>query len=261
MQNKINELKSSVGSLIDTMIASSNSLEGVTIKNDIFSVQLGSTSSDNKKVLDEAARENNLSVLNFTKCEEELKLYYDLPKNMSLLMRKIDFDSLTNLNNLKDSNASNSVTFSFYHPESKQKLNSSICDDVPVSVSLPLKNPTRLNMALYLSLSSSGLDGFDPNSTAFSSRCFPLSDNSSNADTSVNFRRNNYFQGTAECGEGCTYQGLSEDNYMDCNCTGIGDSEIANTIVGEVLADFPTMNIDIAKCYNLLFVVFNNIYI
>jgi hypothetical protein len=86
-----------------------------------------------------------------------------------LIVRKNDFSSETNLKNLNDSDASNLISFSFYHPDNKSlKLNTTPCETTPVKVVIPLKKPERLNFYAIVNLK---IDQFNPTETAFISRC------------------------------------------------------------------------------------------
>lgn len=170
------------------------------------------------------ARKNNLTLVDFAACEKVLKKHYDIPEDTFLLVRKFDFGSETNLDNLGNDLASNSVTFAYYDPVTKTRLDLDHCKNVKININMPLKSPNKLKLDLYKELGGQ-VDIFNPNSGAFTSRCDAIVDSGTGADTSINFRRNNYYNGTATCGEGCTYDGLDEYNFMKCDCSGFNKTK------------------------------------
>lgn len=250
IQAQIDSMKSNLLLYMD-MLVKSGDLDNDTIIGEMFSLQV---STDSEQMKSDAIK-NGLSFINSTACETILKSYYNISQSTSLMVQKVDFSSSTNLDNLNDTNASNGIRYSFFNPVTKVKLNSSLCENSTVSISIPIKNSSNLNMSLYSNLSKIGVDIFDANDTAFVSRCISVLDPETNISTSVNYRIENYGQTSAQCSENCTYNGIDENNYVQCDCVGVTESETSNTFDKIELTKFPTMNWGIVVCYNMAFQV------
>jgi hypothetical protein len=250
-QEQIKEMKNMIGNFVETMITNNPSDQAQTISNDIFSVQLSSTSKDNQKAIIDDAVSKGLSVLNFTECEDILKKNYNISKETDLIMRKIDYNPATDMKKLNDSMASNSITFAFYHPEKKFKLNISYCDNIPVSLKIPLKNREKLNLTQYEKFKDLNIDPFDKNSPGLNDRCITL--NEGGKDITVNKRRQTLFQNqSASCDTGCEYKGLDENQYMICDCKP-SESEMGSTFKEDKIEPILTLNFVIIKCWKVIF--------
>jgi len=222
------------------------------IKTDMFSVEIASQDKSNEKELREELVKNKLSVANFTQCEKLLKYTYNISENLSLVYKKIEFDSKTDLLRAPDSRASSGVSFEFFDPDTLEKLNGTICSDIQTPISIPFKKIERLSMGLYLanSLVNKNVDIYNKESIGFSSRCVKSRDLTTSADTSISFRRNKMFQNeTIGCSTSCAYKGLDENGYVKCDCTTSGKEEISNTGSDFNFDPIPKMNYEIFLCY------------
>ena len=82
-------------------------------------------------------------------------------------------------------------------------------------------------------------------------------DNTTGFDTTINYRRTNYYQNlTASCGANCTYLGIDSNNYINCNCS-ITTPTVQPDFLQEVLSDLPTFNFDVILCFEQTFVIDN----
>lgn len=250
-QKKINSIKESLDLVVDKIITSMSQetlSNGSFIKTEMVAIQLFTSSNPPSQ------REENLSIVKFTNCENTLKKKLNISQELDLIIRKFDFNSETNLYSLNDTFSSDSIHMAFYHPITLEKLNTSLCNESPVEFVMPLKSPKKMNLPLYRELSEKRIDIFDKANPAFISRCEKMVDNTTNADTTINFRRSTYFNGSATCGNGCVYMGVDEFNYMKCSCPGIVDKEMSHTVVDEILDNFPAFNFDIVYCYREAFI-------
>src|SRR5690606_5990840 len=93
---------------------------------------------------------------------------------------------------------------------------------------------SELDLDLYYQMKNeSGIDIFNPNDTAFTTRCYIHSED---LDTTVNYRRSNYYANTTiKCNPGCEYNGLDEDGYIDCKCL---NAKTEYNIVNQVVNNF-----------------------
>jgi len=269
-QNLLNEMKNSVNEFIDVMIKASKKnkrfrflsenensneteLNQTILKTEIFSVEVASQETGNEKELRDAAVKSKLSVANFTQCEIKLKSFHNISENVTLLYKKMEFDPKTDLSRAADPSASSGVSFEFFDPDTLVKLNTSVCTEIPIPISIPFKKAERLSMSLYLanSLVNKDVDIYNKESTGFHSRCVKSKDLNTSADTSMSFRRNTMFQNeTIGCSDSCTYQGLDENGYVKCDCNTSGKEEMSNTGSDFAFDPIPKMNYDIVMCYN-----------
>jgi hypothetical protein len=136
----------------------------------------------------------------------------------------------------------------------KAKLNLDYCEDIQNRVEIPI-DTSQFNMTLYHELKAQGIDIFDPKESIFNDRCISYTDNSTGTDTTLNWRRKFlYTQKVPMCvGFNCTYQGVSEANFLQCKCGGLNsDSEFLNSVSQMLLNSLSEINIGIVKCYKLI---------
>jgi hypothetical protein len=244
----MSQMKQNLNNFFDKVVSAqpSNSSTPTTLKTDAVSVQFGSTS--NLDDLNKNARENNLSIVDNSACETALKQFYNIPSNESLIISKFDFSSATDLSKANDPDASKLISFNYYHPTTKEKLDIEVCKSTPVKTNIPLKNAARINTYVLKTLN---VDVFNPNETAFKTRCRAIVDTKGNdSDTTINSRRKNFFNGTGTCSEGCDYKGLDESNFMICDCKGLTPGkELSQSIDNKGLDILPSLNYDVTLCW------------
>ena len=254
----INDFKSAIDEYTESLVLASSSqsqtsiFELMALQIGLFShVKLGSRflKQNQSNDLYEDAIKYNLSVVDFSNCELKLKEAYNISNNVSFIIKKIDFNSKLNLNYLNDSFGSNGTRFKIYNPIILELINASICNNITYNTKLAL--PDQLNLPKYFSLSSNDMDLLNSSSKAFQSRCYPHIDPATDADTSLNYRRTNYYLNkTADCGENCIYLGLDKMNYTICNCKP-NQIEVSSTFTYSVLDTISSINYDIIICYNI----------
>jgi hypothetical protein len=198
--------------------------------------------SGNNTEIEEASLKNNFPIFDLQECEKILKNFYNLTESDSILYMTNNFKVLN------DTNPLSSHTISAYSSETKEKLNLDFCKNATQIIQLPINNIDQYNMTLYREMKNKGIDIFDPNNTYFNDICFSYIDNSS--DTTLNYRRQNYFQPTIpECsGLNCEYNGINENNYVGCTCgiqTGV---EYINKPLNYVLESLSQFNFEVVKC-------------
>ena len=248
----MDNIKTGINDFLNVLINSLDSNTTQTIKTDLFTVQIGIQNKENEKELNKEAVANNMAIGDFSNCEALLKIYYNLTNIPSLLIKKVEFDPSTDVNKSNDTNASNGVTFEFFNPINKEKLNSTICNTVPTPLKIPFKQSYRLKMGLYTTavVLKDVIDIYNSKTPGYHSRCYTSKEFESGADTSINYRRTKLFQNTSmECSQGCEYNGLDENKYVICNCSISGQEEISNSAEDGPLIAFPALNFDIALCY------------
>lgn len=232
------------------------------MQNDMFSIQVATDDESAQSDMNEKALQDRLSIVNLTNCINTIKSIYNISNDTSLIVTKIDYDSSLNIDIQNKTLVSNSVRYALLNSVTKQKYNISLCSNTNITIKVPIKNTEALNLDLYHNLSYT-LDIFNPNSTGFNTRCFYLQDNNTNYDTTVDFRRQNYYQNlTSNCyGSVCNYTQIDENNYVDCQCAAQSQSEINNVFTNLTMAQFwPNFNYDVLLCINLAFKYVNFVF-
>jgi hypothetical protein len=250
--NSLQQLKLKAIELTNKMVLLSNFTNNSTIitGDSMVSSHIYHSSSE---VQSQEAVDNGFPIYNLTACEAILRHYYNFTEDIGLLYMSNSYDSSLNDNGV------NSYQISVYESSSKHKLDISICKNITQNIYLPISNITGLNMTQYREMKAQGVDIFNPKDPYYTDRCITVSDNSTDGDTTVNMRRQNAAKQLPQCyGFNCTYLGIDDNNYIECQCTGIDTGvEIFNRSINFIMDSFSQFNIDIITCY---FVIGVNIY-
>ena len=199
------------------------------------------TSTENLK----DAKKNSTSI-NFGECEDFLKFTYNISDNESLIILKIDKSKDNDKSSIKQ------VEYEAFHPNSRTNLDLSLCKDMKINVfyNIPLINIDDLYK-------------YNQSSDYYNDICF--TNNSDNGvDICVKDRRSVYVDNNMPvCEENCELVDFDlENNKSLCSCNIKPEVSIYNTEVdSEALYNKfdgePKTNIEIIKCYYLLFQVEN----
>ena len=182
-----------------------------------------------------------MSSIDLGKCENLLKIYYNISYNDSLYMIKLDFKQ-DGLNITK-------VEFDVYYksPENKlEKLNKSICKNNSIYLSVPI-------------VINKDIDKLNTSSGYFNDICY-ASTSDSGTDITLKDRQKELIEGkNIVCQENCDF---SDYNYTthraNCSCkvkeSSIFDyMNIDKTKLFENFANFKNIaNVNIFKCYDNL---------
>ena len=222
-QNVIDKMKNETQNYLDLLIKSNKIYDNSSeiIKTDLFTVQISSESPNRKEENIKLAIKNKLAFADFSNCIKLVKENYNLPQEVNLLVKKVEFDPITDLKRANDSSASKGVSFDFFDPSTKQKLNTSICLTAPTPINIPFKQMQRLNMEMYEKAVTvrDFLDLYNSKSPGYHTRCYKTTQFDTGADVSLNYKRTKIFQNqTVSCSDGCSYKGLDENKYVKCNC-------------------------------------------
>jgi len=197
--------------------------------------------------------ENKMAFPNTTNCENKLKEFYNITKEKNIIIKNIQTNSMFDLTKTNYNETSDRINLEFFHPITKEKLNTTICSQIKSPIKIPFKNSKRLKPDDYiLSKKLEGIiDIYDKESPGFHTRCLQSKDYTTNADTSINFRRMKLYKNeTISCSDGCTYKGLDENMYVICECELKEGSAISNDSTGFTpLFSFPNFNYDILLCF------------
>jgi hypothetical protein len=258
-QDTINYVKVKLTNIVENMISKSSELSELNVT--VVASRLAVRIAPSKLVSSENFEEFNLSTVNYTSCENKLKEQNNLSPSDSLIVKKFDYNLKTNLQeSLSNSLVSDSVILDFYDPYTKKKLDASICNESPVSYVIPIKSTAKIRSVRANSLMKSGIDIFNDNSAPFTSRCYKKIDETTNADTTVNWRRKNYYDGQVNCSNQCQYNGVSNYKSINCACGALQRAETYHTILNRTLDMYSNVNIDIFACWREAFSIVKIIF-
>ncbi len=158
---------------------------------------------------------------------------------------------------------SNRLSFKFLKIEDNTVIDTSKCNkdrstNLVYSIQLNKDDKYKLNIPLYRSVKDKHFDLFNSESEGYKSRCYNIMDPSSKADTTINYRINNYFQNlTVLCNDGdCEYSGINNSYFVNCQCNKEQDS-IYYTFVNKTLSSVRTINLDVVTCPHAAFISVN----
>jgi hypothetical protein len=99
----------------------------------------------------------------------------------------------------------------------------------------------------YMTYKELDIDITDPSHRFFNSKCFIFKNSTNQMDIPlVTRKRDIYLAISYNCGDGCTYKGNSEDNYVICTCRPRYFSKVYVEKKG--FDDYSTNNMDIVTC-------------
>jgi hypothetical protein len=241
IQKSINTIKNKTDILAVKLakIYNFNLNNSILVGESLMSIQI--CKSDYLNVTNDIALNNNITIVNPEKCLDKLKDYYNIPSDQSLLIIKTNYNKDLNLDNIDKPLVSDSVNLKILDPATGDELNTDVCNDVPIKVKTKIKASQLINMELYKQMINSSIDVFNPSSPSFNDVCEAHIDTGTGFDTTVYWRRKNYFQNLSIVCEGsnCTYAGIDDEDYIDCECYGLTSAEDVNTdfkdyIIGEI---------------------------
>ena len=223
-------LNNSLNLLIDKVIKEEKNDLLVKKDNAIYLL----TSSDNQI----NKEYTNISSINLGKCQTELKKFYNITDNETLIIFKIDYfqkDSLVPI-----------VEYEVYDPNITQRLNLNICENIKIDISIPV------------SIDENNLFKYNSSSEYYNDLCFPYT-TEKGTDIILEDRKNEY-NNYSLCEDNCDYKGYNiSTKKSSCSCrikTNLNiDSKVFD--VKKLLTNFidvkNKINIYTMKCINLVF--------
>jgi hypothetical protein len=198
------------------------------------------------------AIENKLAIVDISDCLKILKSYYNLTNEESLVLVKSDI----NKSFTAQYNITNWVSFNIINSATGERLNISLCNDFKIKTPI---NDKGLNMTFNSQLKDDGIDVYNSNDKAFTSRCYSHIDPRTGYSTTLNYRIENYYRNRSIiCGKGCKYLSSDYNNYAVCQCSGATktNNKYVNSVSDLLLTGVTNINIDLILCYNHVFSVF-----
>lgn len=223
-----------------------NTESSIFYSGDTFSIQV----SDNSEADLTEARENGLSIVDYSNCIEYLKSIGAISSNDTsyyVVNTNIDYGLTDDYQNSKALSSGYSVT-SLLLDEDFTDIDTSQCNSIIVKTSV---NAEATGFSGYISvLDSYGVDIYNKSSEFFNDICFSYtSDN--NTDITIDKRRD-IFNLTAMCSENCEYEGLDEHGYSICDCD-VAPTNTAQFFEESIYENLLDNNIALIKCYRQAF--------
>ena len=184
---------------------------------------------------------NNISTLNLGDCEDKLKEIYDIDKNLSLIILKVDY--------FKQGLLIPVIGYEVFNPKNNSELNLKYCNDSLVKLSIPV------------SINEDTLFKYNPNDDYYNDECYAFT-TENGTDIIINDRQNEFIDNKLSlCENNCTYNGYNTGTKKAlCECeTKLKINAIEDIINDDniLLNDFKgknnTLNINTIKCINTLF--------
>ena len=184
-----------------------------------------------------------MNLIDFGECEDRLKSIYNIDKNESLLVLKID------KNPVNENALFSQVEYSIFHPKNKSLLNLSLCQDLPISIFYNLGSNVDFD----------NLYKYNQSSDYYNDMCF--TNNSNNGvDMIVEDRRDEFLEKNMSlCENDCILVDIDiEYNKSECKCNVKQEINLFNIKIDteELSKNFKveiSSNIWVIKCYYLLF--------
>ena len=220
---------SSINSILDNIINGDND---IIISNNETIIQI--TSTDNQR----NNKNTNISTINFRECEESLKSIYNINPNKSLLILKTDSFIIGSKIPV--------IQYEVYHPDNKSKLDLSFCN-----------NKIEINIPVLID--ENNLYKYEQESDYYNNRCLTNTSDNEN-DKPLGYRRKEFINNNMSlCESECDYKGYDyETKNSKCECEIKNEISIFNIKIDterlyNKFAGLTSSNIDIIKCYYLLF--------
>ena len=194
------------------------------------------TSSFNQKNLGY----KNISSINLGECENAIKEKYIIPKNETLLIFKTE--------KYIEGLLIPFIEYEIFNQKTKEKLNLNVC----------LEKKINITINIPLSINESIIYKYDLNNSYYNDICNNSEENG--IDITLYDRKNEYINNYLSlCTINCTYIGYNKYNKsIECLCkvqpgiilyTDINKEKIVNSIINIKRE----LNLNVMKCYNLLF--------
>ena len=197
--------------------------------------QITTSDNQNRKIY------KTISTIKLGKCEENLKNYYNITSNETLLIFKIDIYEEGLLMPI--------VEYEIYNQENFNVLNLSLCKDDIIQISVPV------------TINEDNLDIYDPRSGFYNDICYPYT-SENGTDIILNDRISEFIdKNFTLCENNCTFiRYNSELKQALCECNTklkiniISDLKIDKEKLLEYFINIKNfINLEIMKCYKLLF--------
>ena len=199
---------------------------------------------------------SSFSKIDLGNCEKILKEKNEIDEEKSLIILISEKIS----NNATERN----TQFEVYNPDTYEKLNLSVCEDEPITVSTPIELSEELKET-YEELKKLGYNIFDKNDKFYTDICTPYT-SPDKTDIPLNDRfKDFYLNSETQCSSGCIFDGYDfELNSLNCKCNVInsdidlsklkkGQNEGKEALYKSFFEVLKYSNYKVLLCYKLAF--------
>ena len=202
---------------------------------------------------------SDVSNIDFGECEEILKKANDIPTSESLIIYKTDIKT--------EDLSSTYVIYEVYNPFNLEKLNLSVCNDVEISIDVPITLNNDMD-AIFDTLGNSGYNIFNKNDSFYQDICTTYT-TVNGTDMLLSDRQKDIYtesQNLSICQTGCILLAYNKTSKKaKCNCSveeesssDLTDLNVDTLFTKEVIEEnlFKTLknsNFLVLKCYKKLF--------
>ena len=204
----------------------------IKVKNTIYQI----TSTFNQKNIND----QNISLIDLGECENIIKEKYFIPKNESLLIFKIE--------KYIEGLLIPFIEYEIFNQKTKERLNLNVCKDKKINIII--NTPVSINESIIYK--------YDLNNSYYNDICNKIDETGIDItlyDRKIEYINNNLYL----CTINCTYIGYNKDKkIVTCLCqvqpgiilyTDINKEQIINSKINIKRV----LNLNVMKCYNLLF--------
>ena len=184
---------------------------------------------------------DNRTSIDLGECENKLKEHYNIDKNLSLLILKIDVSNKGFL--------IPKIEYEVYDPISMKVLNLSVCEN------------TKIDLAIPVSINEDKLFMYDTKSEFFNDICFTYTSENGTDISLKDRKKDSLDKNMTLCEENCEYKGYdSKAQKALCSC----QVKIKLPLISEISFDKEQLfknfrnvsnllNLEVMKCYKVLF--------
>jgi hypothetical protein len=224
-----------------------------------LAITIVSSSTTGLKSASDKASANGWSTFTIDACVSTLKSQNNITGNLEVII----YNKASNFDNPVAAEVRNnlSVSFAIVNPTTGALFDLTKCSSSPTTIGIPVPAENKLRElqtttatkfsikpVLYNKMIQAGLDIYNTNDEGFTDRCHAVIDPDSGADTTINYRIQNYFQGvTINCTGGCTYNNIDPQNNVQCACNGIPNN-IYITLNAATINPVSDFNLDLFNC-------------
>ena len=258
------EFKSIIKNNITGFVNSSNLING----SDFLAIISTSDNTDPKEQL-----KKGISSFNLDDCIEVIKTHYNISKEENLII--LNIESKKNVSKIQEEKNINDNSFNLgkniqieIFDISGKKLDLSVCKE-NIKIMQYIGDVEELDFDSAKGLSDKGIDIFNAGDNYFNDICQNYDDDK---DIILKDRREDIYINASFCQKGCTYNGMnyelmaancicdssllqnSLDNITENNNKNSEENKINfNTLTKSIIANLFDFNLDVFKCYNLIF--------
>ena len=210
-----------------------NNIKTFKILNNIYQLSLIENQNNNEN--------NNVSTVKFGECENKLRDQYNISKNISLLIFKMDI--------FVEGYKIPKIQYKIYNSQNKKKLDLSICDNMKVQISIPVE------------IDEKDLEKYNPMSSYYNDLCNTYT-TEKKTDITLKDRKREYIDKNMTLyEEDCQYMGYdSKKKEALCECPikinlfKLSEISINKTKLYDKFMDYKNIvNLNLMKCYKVLF--------